>query len=191
MDESKPILGYAHCGPAMEPREALQVIELRRPAAWAQIVLIALGLFLTIAAILALSATASRSLRRWNSRDTGSMMGSWIALMTLAGLSYVQITYLITVARAGRRPITLAIQNRTLLIDDVAVNASAVISVVPGTVRQLSLRDAGRSIALEPLWELTIQRHLDSDIRFYFVEKDPVRAELLVFDLYSGLGLST
>jgi hypothetical protein len=35
LDETKPILGYANSGPAVEPREALQVIELRRPAAHA------------------------------------------------------------------------------------------------------------------------------------------------------------
>jgi hypothetical protein len=107
-----------------------------------------------------------------------------------AGLSYVQLRAITRIARAGRRPITLAIQDRTLLIDDVAANASTVTAVHAVAVRRLGLRKLGRSIALEPLWELTIERHLDPEINLCFVEKDPVRAELLVFDLYTGLGLS-
>jgi hypothetical protein len=184
MDDPPPILGYAHSGPAMEPREALQVIELRRPAAWGEIVLLSIGFSVTTAAFLFF-------LNLFLLKGVLLHPFALCILFAMGGLSYVQLRAITRVARAGRRPITLAIQDRTLLIDDVALNANTVTAVHAYHVRRVSIRNAGRSIALEPLWELKIERLLEPEINFYFVEKDPVRAELLVFDLYSGLGLST
>jgi hypothetical protein len=170
----------------MEPREALQVIELRRPAMWAQIALVSVGFSGTFLVLIFLCSRVVE--QRFH--DVCSMLGPGAVIATVGWLCYLQLRAITATARAGRRPITLAIQDRTLLIDDVALNAKNVTAVHAYHVRRLSIRNAGRSIAMEPLWELCIERHLESEINFYFVEKDPVRAELLVFDLYSGLGLS-
>ncbi len=87
------------------------------------------------------------------------------------------------------RPITLAIQDRQLHIDDPAQSSASVISCPPGTIKSIVARKVGTNLAFQFAWELRVDRGISNSLTIRFIESDFMAVEVMMLQIHELLAL--
>jgi hypothetical protein len=187
MSESPHILGYARAGLSIDDIPGAKRIQLARPAAWPKLAADSLALpILALATVILIVfgiwvLIASRGVVE---AANGALILS-IALLP-AAVAYQLILEVLSLRRAGNRPIFLVLGDGAMLIDDAAQRTTGSIEVKREQVTSLRLLPVPTVRLRQKIWTLRIVG-FETELEIEFLEEDDARAQAVLDQVKSCL----
>jgi hypothetical protein len=185
--DRSPILQYARAGSSIDDIPGAKRIQLARPAAWPKLVANSFALPIVILGTLILMMFggwvifASRGIIE----ATSGVLILLIALLP-AATGYQLILEMLSLRRAGNRPIIFALGDGAILIDDAAQRTIGLIEVRREHVTSLGLLPAPTIRLRQKIWTLRIVG-FPTKLEIEFFEEDNARAEAVLDQIRSCL----
>jgi hypothetical protein len=187
MSSASPILQYARAGSSIDDIPGATRIQLARPAAWPKLVANSITLpILTLATLILIVfgfwvLMASRGIVE---AVNGVLILS-IALLP-AAVGYQLILELLSLRRAGNRPIVLVLGDGVMLIDDAAQRTIGSIEVKREHITSLGLLPIPTVRLRQKVWTLRIVV-FETELEIEFLEEDSARADAVLDQIKSCL----